>query len=61
MERSLRVLLAVALLVAVAYAGLWAVRLAGFGYLLSASQQAPEPVRPDLPFALLVDLSLIHI
>ena len=58
MERSLRVLLAVALLVAVAYAGLWAVRLTGFGYLLSASQQAPEQVRPDLPFAPLLDTTL---
>ena len=57
-ERTLRVLVAVALLVAVAYAALWAVRIAGFGYLLSASQQAPEPVRPELPFAPLVDTSL---
>ena len=57
-ERLLRVVVALVLLVAVAYAALWAVRLAGFGYLLSASQEAPEPVRPDLPFAPLVDTSL---
>jgi hypothetical protein len=57
-ERLLRVVVAVVLLVAVAWAALWAVRLAGFGYLLSASQEAPEPVRPDLPFAPLVDTTL---
>jgi hypothetical protein len=58
-ERLLRIVVAVVLLVAVAYAALWAIRLAGFGYLLSASQDAPEPVRPDLPFAPPVDTTLV--
>jgi hypothetical protein len=57
-ERLLRVVVAVVLLIAVAYAALWAIRLAGFGYLLSASQEAPEPVPPDIPFADLTDRSL---
>ena len=59
MERMLRILVAVALAAGVAYAVLWAVRIAGFGYLLSASQEAPEPVRPDIPFAPLVDTTLV--
>lgn len=58
MERLLRVVVGLLLLAAVFYGGLWAVRLAGFGYLLSASQQAPAAVRPDLPFADEVDPSL---
>jgi hypothetical protein len=57
-ERLLRVVVAVILLVAVAYAALWGIRLAGFGYLLSASQEAPDSVRPDLPFAPLTDPAL---
>ena len=61
MERLLRVVVALVLLVAVGYAALWVIRLAGFGYLLSASQQAPEPVRPDIPFAPRVDTSLSDI
>jgi hypothetical protein len=57
-ERLLRVVVAVVLVLAVASAALLAVRVAGFGYLLSASQEAPAPVRPDLPFAPLVDTTL---
>jgi len=58
MERLLRVVVGLVLLAAVLYGALWAVRLAGFGYLLSASQEAPAAVRPDLPFADEVDPGL---
>ena len=58
MLRVLRVIVAVALVLVVAYAALWAVRLAGYGHLLAISQESPEPVRPDIPFAPLTDPSL---
>ena len=35
----------------VAVAALWGIRLAGYGYLLAVSQDSPEPVATDIPFA----------
>jgi hypothetical protein len=36
---------------ALAVAGLWAMHLAGYGYLIALSQEALEPVETDIPFA----------
>ena len=58
MQRALRVIAGVVVVLALAYAVLWGIRLAGFGYLLAVSQESPEPVRPDIPFAPLVDATL---
>ena len=54
----LRVLIGLALLAIVAVGALWAIKLAGYGYLIAVSQDAPEPIRPDIPFAPLTDDSL---
>ena len=50
--------LGIVLLLVVGLAALWGIRLAGYGSLLAVSQDAPEPVRPDIPFAPLTDDSL---
>jgi hypothetical protein len=57
-ERALRLLLGIALVLLLGFAALWGLRLAGYGYLLSASQETVTPVRPDIPFAPLEDTSL---
>ena len=54
----LRILLGVALVVVIAVGALWAVKLTGYGYLLSVSHESPDPIRPDIPFAPLEDTSL---
>ncbi|MFO1209726.1 MAG: hypothetical protein U1E40_10945 [Amaricoccus sp.] len=58
LERALRLLVGIVLVLVVAVAALWAIRLAGFGYLLAVNQESPAPVRPDIPFAPLTDPSL---
>jgi hypothetical protein len=59
MERALRLIVGIALVLALAYAALWGIRLAGYGYLLAASQDPPAPIRPDIPFAPLADEGLV--
>ncbi len=54
----LRILAGLALVAIIIVGGLWAVRLAGFGYLLSVSNERVEPVRAEIPFAPLVDMGL---
>jgi hypothetical protein len=58
LERALRLIVGVALVLLVAVAVLWGLRLTGFGYLLASSEESPTPVRPDIPFAPLTDPSL---
>lgn len=58
MVNLLRAVLALVLIVVIGFAALWGVRLAGYGYLLSVSNDAPAPIRPEIPFAPLVDTSL---
>jgi hypothetical protein len=42
---------ALVLLAAIAVAALWGIKLAGYGYLLAISQDPPQPVATDIPFA----------
>ena len=56
-ERLLRLIVGTALVVLLVWGGLWVIRLAGFGSLLAVSNESLEPVRPDIPFAPLVDTS----
>ncbi|HET9068781.1 MAG TPA: hypothetical protein VFN28_09050 [Amaricoccus sp.] len=58
MERTLRVIVGILLLALLVWGGLWAIRLAGFGTLLAVSSENVTPVRPDIPFAPLVDTAL---
>ncbi len=51
METFLRIVAAVVLLAVVAVAALWGIRLAGYGYLVAISQERPQPVATDIPFA----------
>ena len=48
-ERALRLIVGIVLVLLLAVAALWAVKLAGFGYLLAVNQESPTPVRPDIP------------
>jgi hypothetical protein len=54
----LRIAVGIILLLVVGLAALWGIRMAGYGHWLSATQDAPEPVRPSIPFAPLTDDSL---
>jgi hypothetical protein len=54
MLTALRILVALVLVAVLGVAALWGIKLAGYGYLLAVSQDPPEPVRPDIPFAPLV-------
>ncbi len=58
MASALRIVLGLVLLGLLALALLWALTFAGYGFLLSANQRAPEPVRPAIAFAPLTDESL---
>jgi hypothetical protein len=57
-ERALRLLVGIVLVVVLAVAVLWGIRLAGYGYLIAASQEKVTPVRPTIPFAPLTDTAL---
>jgi hypothetical protein len=57
-ERLLRLLVGVVLVLLLVWGGLWAIRLAGFGSLLAVSNASVEPVRPEIPFAPLTDPAL---
>jgi hypothetical protein len=54
----LRIVVGLVLVALLAVGALWAAKAAGYGYLLAVSQDPPEPVRPDIPFAPLTDASL---
>ena len=56
-ERLLRLIVGIALVVLLVWGGLWVIRIAGFGSLLAVSNETIEPVRPDIPFAPLTDTS----
>jgi hypothetical protein len=58
LERLLRLVVGIILVLLLVWGGLWAIRLAGFGSLLAVSNEAVTPVRPDIPFAPLADTSL---
>ncbi len=58
LERALRLLVGIVLVLVLAVAVLWGLRLAGFGYLFAGGQLSPTPVRPDIPFAPLSDPDL---
>ena len=57
-ERLLRLVVGVVVVVLLVWGGLWAIRLAGFGSLLAVSNESVTPIRPDIPFAPLTDTSL---
>ena len=57
-ERLLRLVVGIVLVVLLVWGGLWAIRLAGFGSLLAVSNESVTPVRPDIAFAPLTDTSL---
>jgi hypothetical protein len=54
----LRMAALIVLLLVVGLAALWGIRMAGYGHWLTITQDAPEPVRPTIPFAPLTDDSL---
>ena len=51
MRWLVRTVVALLLLAVVAVATLWGIKLAGYGYLLAISQDPPQPVATDIPFA----------
>lgn len=57
MKWIIRTVVGLVVLGVIAVGGLWAVKLAGYGYLLSISHDAPEPLAlpEDIPFAPEVD------
>ena len=57
-ERLLRLVVGIVLVLLLGVAVLWGIKLAGYGYLMTASQESPKPVRPSIPFAPLTDPSL---
>lgn len=51
MRWFLGIFVGIVVLAALAVAGLWTVQLAGYGFLIAQSYDAPEPVETDIPFA----------
>ena len=58
LERLLRLVVGIVVVLVLVGRRALGVRLAGFGYLLAVSQESVTPVRPDIPFAPLTDPSL---
>jgi hypothetical protein len=57
-DRLLRLIVGIILVVLLVWGGLWAIRLAGVGSLLAVSNESVTPVRPEIPFAPLTDTAL---